>query len=231
MRQLKESLIGKNTIKNAESLSSLYCIANYDDELDLIGDDVMTVRSKDWVIIHILSEEAVDRHYKDIDEMICDIWKVKDIRLTIEDVRKKIVSNTWRKDLDRKLCEKVYLYNIKESLIGRHNSKNAITGNGKDLYLVDPYNEYYDHLHDKYLEYEFSPAGVFIIDKNTIRETIKAVGRNSDKLRHISVYPLSGFSKKMLSEFENELQDIDSINDGILLDVYGLVKVDINDLL
>lgn len=230
MKALSEALISRKNISNAIAHTDLYCIANYDDDLDLVGDDVMTVRSKDWVTIHILSEEAVDRHYKDIDEMICDIWKVKDSKLSIEDVRKKIVSNTWRKDLDRKLCEKVYLYNIKESLIGRHNSKNAIVSAGKDLYLVDPYNEYYEYLHDKYLEYEFSQTAVFIINKDIIREMIRTVGKSSGMSRHISVYPLSGFSKKMLSEFEDDLLETDNINDGIL-DIYGLVKIDIDDLL
>ena len=34
----------------------------------------------------------------------------------------------------------------------------------------------------------------------------------------------------MLSDLENDLQDTDDINDGIL-DAYGLVKININDLL
>lgn len=230
MKALSEALISRKNISNATAHTTLYCIANYDDDLDLVGDDIVTVRSKDWVTIHILSEESVDRRSKEIDDMICDIWRVKDPKLSIEDVRKKISSNTWRKDLDRKLCERVYLRTVKEALIGRKNSKNAEAGIGKDLYFVDPYNEYYDYLHDKYLEYEFGQIGVFIIDKDVIRETIKAVERTSDKSRHISVYPLSGFSKKMLSEFEDDLLETDNINDGIL-DVYGLVKIDIDDLL
>ena len=231
MIQLKEALIGKNTVKNAEALSSLYCVANYDDDLDLVGDDVVTVRSRDWVTIHILSKEAMNRHLKEIDDMLCDTWNVKDPKLSIEDVRNKIISNTWRKDLDRKLCERVYLRTVKEALIGRKNSKNAAAGTGKDLYLVDPYNEYYDYLHDKYLEYEFSQTGVFIIDKDIIREMIRTVGKSGGMSRHISVYPLSGFSKKMLSEFEDYLQDIDNIHNDGILDVYGLVKIDIDDLL
>ena len=230
MKALSEALISRKNISNAIAHTTLYCIANYDDDLDLVGDDIVTVRSKDWVTIHILSEESVHRRSKEINDMICDIWRVKDPKLSIEDVRKKISSNTWRKDLDRRLCEHVHFYTVKEALIGKKNSKNASIGTGKDLYLVDPYNEYYDYLHDMYLEYEFSQSAVFIIDKDVIREMIKTVGRSGRMSRHISVYPLSGFSKKMLSEFENDLQDTDNINDGIL-DAYGLVKIDIYDLL
>lgn len=94
MKTLSEALINRKNISNAISHTELYCIANYDDDLDLKEDDVVTVRSKDWVTIYILDKKAIDRYSKDIDEMICDIWKVKDPRLSIEDIRKKISNNT-----------------------------------------------------------------------------------------------------------------------------------------
>lgn len=143
MRSLK-ALISKKTLHRAhvpkDNSNGIYCIANYDDDLDLIGNDVVTVRSRDRVIIHILNKEAVDRHAKEIDEMICDIWNVKDPKLSIEDVRNKIISNTWRKDLDKKLCEPVYFYTVKEALISKKTMHRAHAGNTYN-YVIFPFGK------------------------------------------------------------------------------------------
>ena len=229
MKTLKEALISKSnrdwaSVKNDE----IYCIANYDDDLDLVGDDVVTVRSRDWVTIHILSKEAMNRHLKEIDDMLCDTWNVKDPKLSIEDVRNKIISNIWMEDLDRKLCERVYLRTVKEALISKDKRKWASKGDD-DLYLVDPYNEYFGTVEKLYRNKKIESKGprLFILTSKDIKKVLKNTNHatiNMNIKDLLMVYPLTGFKDHDLELLKDDIKDAEYLENVIAS--YGLTAVD-----
>jgi len=101
-----------------------------------------------------------------------------------------------------------------------------------ELYLVNPFNEYYDFLHDNYEDKEISKHGIFIVDKDAIIEMAK--NKNNKWIsRYINIYPLTGFNEKMLSDLKKDLEDIDYTQNAIdLIEIeYGITEIDIDDLL
>ena len=98
-----------------------------------------------------------------------------------------------------------------------------------EFYLIDPYNDYYDYLHEEYLDCEIVSAGVFIVDNDIIKETLKKVqSTRIDSM--IKIYALTGFTKKMLANLENDI-DTRGFHDSGVIEEYGLVKINIKDLL
>lgn len=230
MKTLKEALISKDK-RNWASVKDdeIYCVANYDDDLDLVGDDVMTVRSKDWVTIHILSKEAMNRHLKEIDDMLCDTWTVKDPKLSIEDVRNKIISNIWMEDLDRKLCERVYLRTVKEALITKDKRKWASKGDD-NLYLVDAYNEYFSKIEILFKDKEIpSESGIrlYILTSKDIKKVLKNTNHatiNMNIKDLLMVYPLTGFNEHDIELLKDDIKDEEYLENVIAS--YGLTAVD-----
>ena len=98
-----------------------------------------------------------------------------------------------------------------------------------ELYLVDPYKDYYHYLHDEYLDCEIVSAGVFIVDNDIIKKTFKNVhcARISSMIK---IYALTGFSKKMLTDLKNDIDERGLYDSGVI-EEYGLVKININNFL
>ena len=97
-----------------------------------------------------------------------------------------------------------------------------------EFYLVNPYKDYYKYLHDEYLECEIASAGVFIVNYDILKETLEKV-KSTRIGSMIKIYPLTGFSKKMLTDLETDI-DKRGLNDSGIIEEYGLVKINIKDL-
>lgn len=207
MKSLKESFIKAkdlDNIKNSSSDSFLYCICNYDDSLDLPKKEVNYVRSKDWVDIYILNKDEVKKYSKDLSEMLCDIWKVKDTTYTIDSLYKLIRSNIWRNNIDRKICEKVEINNITESFIKAKDLDKI--NNHREYYLVNPYNEYYDLIDKKYWQNRFETECIGIIFILSYGELIDIIKNDN----HSKEYFIENcFIYKFPIEFNDDIKYID----------------------
>lgn len=95
-----------------------------------------------------------------------------------------------------------------------------------DLYLVDPYNEYYAYLHEHYRTLEIS-NNLFIVDKDIIIKTLKAIGKYARINALFGTYPLEGFSREMLNELKTDIHK-KGFQTGEVERKYGLVKIDVN---
>lgn len=99
MKTLK-ALIGKHNIKGAGRQSKLYCIANYDDDLIIPRGKVVRAYSNDNVEIYVMYEEELKNYLKDLEDMVCFIYRVKDPDATINDITNVIRRNNWNGDID-----------------------------------------------------------------------------------------------------------------------------------
>ena len=96
-----------------------------------------------------------------------------------------------------------------------------------DLYLVDPYNAYYNYLHEHYPSLEITPLHLFIVDKSIIIKVLKDVGEYARINSLLGTYSLEGFSREMLNELKADIHK-KGFQTGEVKRKYGLVKIDVN---
>ena len=94
---------------------------------------------------------------------------------------------------------------INESIIGRRNSKSG----EKELFLVDAYNECFEYIVKKFKDKEVKPSQerVHILTKEDIKDVILNCNYKNagDRQKHLRIYPLTGFDKKMLENLKRIL--------------------------
>ena len=229
MKPLKEALISKSnrdwaSVKDDE----IYCIAVYDDDLSLDHAKELTkVKTKDWVEVYVGLKSDFLKYNKDLEDMAVDIGKVKDKKLSIEDVVKYLENHDWLYEADKKLCKKMRI--IEEALISKNNRDWASKGND-DLYLVDPYNEYFGTVEKLCRNKEIESKGprLFILTSKDIKNVLKNTKRYSiagyDIKDLFVVYPLTGFKDHDLELLKDDLRDDEQFEN--IIASYGLAAVD-----
>lgn len=100
----------------------------------------------------------------------------------------------------------------------------------KDLYLVDPFNDYFKVIDKLYKSKEILPNGrrVYLLNKDEIENVIKVAKKDFDApLRDLAVYSLTGFDENMLKELKTDVFRISHFEDLILK--YGLFRIPYDD--
>lgn len=234
MKQLK-ALIGKTniekTITNNWEKDAIFVIVPGDNDYVSGYSPGYFKDIKKYFVIDSFSIGVFIRNKKDKNTIIykylgskdvTDLWDYLNL-LNSDDL-----SRSSARRLFRKLTEKdeQKFKSITEALIDKKNIKNIVSSEN-DLYLVDPFNDYFDYFIKNFPDKEVS--GFFIVTKDDITTTIKSVGKQARIKDHLKIYPLIHLKESEIKNLRKDLLDEDMDFRYIKYD-YVLNQIDIDSL-
>ena len=118
-----------------------------------------------------------------------------------------------------------------EALIGRKNSKNAIAGAVKDLYLVDTFEDFFDTAEKRYKKKQVGPkfSGVYILTRNEVDwiASNTEIPLSKDPNEDLKVYDLSLLSERELEGLRHDLKN-GTANFLYIISTYRLEPIKLN---
>lgn len=120
---------------------------------------------------------------------------------------------------------------LKEALIGRKNSKNAMSGAVKDLYLVDTFEDFFETAEMRYKKKQVGPkfSGVYILTRNEVDWIAEntEIPLSKDPNEDLKVYDLSFLSERELEGLRHDLKNGTS-NFSYIISTYRLEPIKLN---
>ena len=100
----------------------------------------------------------------------------------------------------------------------------------ENLYLVDPFNDYFKVVDKLYKSKKILPIGkrVYLLNRDEIKNVVETAEKDFNApLRDLAVYSLGGFDENMLKELKIDVFRISRFEDLIIK--YGLFRIPYTD--